>query len=63
MSNMKKNFELFLLAIGVVFVWRGVWGLSDLYLFPDNETFSFILSIIVGILILYFSDKKLNELF
>ena len=34
MKNIKNNFKLLLLAIGVVAVWRGAWGLMDLYLFP-----------------------------
>ena len=62
MKNLKKNFKLFTLAIGVVFVWRGVWGLSDLYLFPENQVLSFTISIIMGVIILYLNDGKLNEL-
>jgi hypothetical protein len=62
MKNTKSNFGLLVLAIGVVAIWRGVWGLMDLYLFPDNPTLSFIISIAVGLFILYFNDRKLNEL-
>lgn len=62
MKNTKSNFKLLLLAIGVVAVWRGVWGLMDIYLFPDNPILSFIISIIIGLFILYFNDRKLNEL-
>jgi len=62
MRNIKSNLKLLVLAIAIVAVWRGVWGLMDLYLFPENEMFSFISSIIIGVLILYFHDHKLNEL-
>lgn len=37
-------------------------GLLDLYLFPSNETISFILSVIIGVGILYHHGNKLNEL-
>ena len=63
MQNLKKNFTIFVLAVGIVLVWRGVWGLLDLYLFPGNEALSFTVSIIAGIVILYFNDGKLNELY
>ena len=62
MKNIKNNFKIFLLAIAIVAVWRGVWGLMDIYLFPDNQSLSLILSLVIGIFILYFNDHRLNEL-
>ena len=62
MKNIKNNFKIFLLAIAIVAVWRGVWGLMDIYLFPNNELLSLISSLIIGIFILYFNDHRLNEL-
>ncbi len=62
MKNIKNNFKLLLLAIAIVAVWRGVWGLMDIYLLPNNPIWSFLVSIIVGLIILYFNDRKLNEL-
>jgi len=59
---MRSNFSLLLLAIGIVAVWRGVWGLMDIYLFPENPTVSFVISIAIGLFILYFNDRRLNEL-
>ncbi|XP_043804316.1 uncharacterized protein LOC122721104 isoform X1 [Apis laboriosa] len=35
----------------VVFVWRGVWILFDLYLFPDNHEYSAIGSLAIGYVI------------
>lgn len=40
------------IAIAVVFFWRGVWGLMDLYIFPDNLTLSYIISLVIGLGIL-----------
>ena len=50
------------IAIGVVLVWRGVWHLADMYLFPNNPLLSNIVSLIVGILILYLPDGSLHHL-
>lgn len=62
MKNIKNNLKLFILAAGIISIWRGVWGLLDIYLFPGNQTLSLCLSIIIGVFILYFQDHKLNEL-
>jgi hypothetical protein len=62
MKNIKNNFKIFLLAVAIVAVWRGVWGLMDIYLFPNNRLLSFISSIIIGVFVLYFNDRRLNEL-
>jgi len=62
MKNFKQNSKILLIAIGVVFVWRGIWGITDLYLFPNNPTLSLIVSIMIGLVILYTNDKKIDEL-
>lgn len=49
-------------AVGVVMVWRGIWGLMDIYLFPGNPTLSYALSIVIGLVILYIDDKAFDEL-
>lgn len=42
--------------------WRGVWGLLDAYLLPQYEILSLIVSICLGVLILYLDDFSLDEL-
>jgi hypothetical protein len=49
-------------AVGVVMVWRGIWGLMDIYLFPGQPTLSYGLSIVIGLVILYIDDKAFDEL-
>ena len=51
-----------ILGISLILVWRGVWDLADLYLFPQNKIISSLASIIIGIFILYFRDLELEEL-
>ena len=64
MRNKKSKRMLFAILIGfaVVSFWRGLWGLMDLYLFPANKTLSFSVSILIGIIILLFTNKLIKEL-
>jgi hypothetical protein len=39
-------------SLAVVSFWRGVWGLMDVYLFPEDPTLSFLISIIIGLAML-----------
>ena len=52
-----------LVGFALIIFWRGVWMLSDLYLFPDNPTLSAVISIVTGILILYLRDFDLREVY
>jgi len=51
-----------LIGTAVVLFWRGVWGLLDLYFFPDHQVISFIGSLLIGIGILYFTKTLFKEL-
>lgn len=58
-----KNFiPNLVLCIGVVFVWRGVWNLVDAYFFPGDELLSNILSIVLGVFIIYLPDHSFEQL-
>jgi len=62
---LKKNFKYLLTAVGIVLVWRGVWGLADLYLMPSFPIGSFGVSILIGIFILLFvnyRDRDIREI-
>jgi uncharacterized membrane-anchored protein len=56
------HLKFFALAVGVVLVWRGIWELAGRYLFPSHPDLSAILSIVIGMVILLLTDRKLNEL-
>ena len=62
----EKKWKTFLrrlsIAIAVVMIWRGTWDLLDAYLFPENPLLSDLLSIAIGLLILYLPDKNIKEL-
>lgn len=46
----------------IIMLWRGVWELLNLYFFPGSPTFSNLLSIALGALILHFDDFSLKDL-
>lgn len=53
---MKKEREVFytlLAAFAIISFWRGVWGLMDEYLFPNNYNLSLWISVIIGVAIIY----------
>ena len=57
-----KFYLTLLVAIGVILVWRGIWNLVDLYLFPKNPLLSNTTSILIGLFLLYLPDNNIEEL-
>ncbi len=58
-----KHFVTILVtAAAVVFFWRGVWGILDHFLFPENPMLSYMSSIFIGLFILWLDDKEISEL-
>lgn len=55
-------FATLFVLVGVVFVWRGVWHLIDTFLFPGDPALSAVLSILIGVAILYLPDNDIKEL-
>jgi uncharacterized membrane-anchored protein len=61
----KRNMPLWLVilvAAAVISFWRGLWGLMDVYLFPNNYSLSLISSVIIGLLILILTRYARKEL-
>ena len=53
------------IVIGLVLIWRGVWYVLDgldKWLFGGSHTWTAIIGIIVGLIILYLPDKDLKEI-
>ncbi len=57
-----KTLHIFFAAVAVVFFWRGIWGLIDLFFLPANSLVSNIISVGIAFVILYFDDFHLKEL-
>ena len=61
-KRVKDVLYTLLIAFAVISFWRGVWGLMDLHLYPSNRTISLILSLIIGIAILYTTENLIKRL-
>lgn len=51
-----------IVAVAIIMLWRGVWGLMDLYLFPAQPWVSYIVGGAIGLLLLFLDDFKLTEI-
>ena len=58
----KNIFYTIIIAFAIISFWRGVWGLMDIYLAPNNPVLSFSLSILIGVLILYATKNLMRNL-
>ncbi len=61
-SRIKKLSFAVIIAFAVISFWRGIWGLMDVYLYPDDYTKSLWISLIVGFLILVWTHQAIKEL-
>jgi hypothetical protein len=51
-TDLKKHHQLFFSLIimsGMICMWRGVWGLLDMFLFTGSPLYSYSLSFIIGV--------------
>ncbi len=58
----RKPLRVIIDAVAVIIVWRGVWGLFDLYVFPDNQLFSYIASLCIGTLLMLLDGRGIDEI-
>ena len=61
-SHLKKSLYHLITGIGIVIFWRGIWGLADLYLYPNQPALSYIISLVAGMLILYLNDRSWSDM-
>jgi len=61
-SHLKKSIYYLITGIGIVVFWRGIWGLADVYLYPEKPALSYIVSLLAGMLILYLNDKSWSDM-
>lgn len=57
-----KVFHIIIVSFAIVMLWRGVWGLLDYYFFNNSPVLSYILSVLIAFVVLYFDDFHLKEL-
>ena len=61
-KRINNSFIAVLIAFAVISFWRGVWGLMDEYLFPNDRVLSLVSSIILGLAILILTEYKTKVL-
>lgn len=49
------------LILATIFIWRGVWNLSDKFFFPGNFLMSNFFTILVGLILLFVFDSEIEE--
>jgi hypothetical protein len=62
LQYLAKNISI---VIGLVLIWRGIWYVLDeldKWLFGGSHTWSALIGIIIGLIILYLPDKDLKEI-
>ncbi len=65
LTKLKKTHRLlFALLIGtsVIFFWRGLWNLLDIYFLPNNPGVSNLGTMLLGLLGLYTTHTWIKEL-
>ncbi len=50
------------IIFAIIMVWRGIWGLLDIYFFPGYPTFSHVTCLLIGAGILYMDDFRIDNL-
>ena len=63
-NHLTTRHLLYALLIGtsMIMLWRGIWGLIDTYFFPQNKPVSYMLSVVIGLVILSFTGKIVKKL-
>lgn len=61
-SRKRSNFRILIILIAVISLWRGIWALFDLYVFPYHPEVSALASIVIGLTILWLDDHRLDEI-
>jgi uncharacterized membrane protein len=62
LKELHPTINAIIVVFGIIMVWRGVWALLDLHLFPNHPTFSALLSIVLGALVLHLDNFSLKDL-
>ena len=60
--NRRKNLRIIIDLLGAIAVWWGIWGILDLFIFPENKFLSYLVSIIFGFILLLIDGNGLDDL-
>ena len=54
--------NVLVIIFAIIMIWRGVWGLLDIYFFPGSPTFSHLMCMAIGVIVLYLDDFSIDNL-
>lgn len=57
-----RRFMIIFDFIGVIMLWRGVWGLMDVFLFPGNYILSYSASILLGAVFIFIDGDGIRDI-
>jgi len=57
-----SNLNTIIVCISVVMVWKWIWDLLEIYVFPENPLLSNLICLGIWMVILLIDDWKLEEL-
>lgn len=60
--NRRKNLRIIIDLLGAIAIWWGIWGILDLFVFPENHLISYIVSITLGFILLLIDGNGLDDL-
>lgn len=58
----RNGLNTILELLGAIAIWWGIWGILDLFVFPHNEFWSYLISILLGFLIIFIVGGELDDL-
>ena len=62
LKTLHPTLNAVIVVMAIIMLWRGIWGLLDLYLFPANPVLSYLTCLGLGALVLYLDDFSLKDL-
>lgn len=62
LSRFKKTVKILIDFLGILILWRGAWGLFDIFIFPGNQLYSYVASIIIGVILITIDGDGLSDL-
>ena len=54
--------NVLVIIFSIIMIWRGLWGLLDIYFFPGSPTFSHLACFLIGAIVLYLDDFRIDNL-
>lgn len=60
--SIKKRFRIIFEFVGIIMLWRGIWGIMDLFLFPGNDLTSYSASILLGATFIFLDGDGISDL-